>query len=119
MKALYKYPQAEFPYQKLRDENAKRTLQQPEYELQDTGVFRDSRYFDVVAEYAKAAPNDVLIQITISNRGPDEAPIHLLPTFWYRNTWGTGRKGEGYWPEPSIALESPGHLLTDLSLIHI
>ena len=113
MKALYKYPQAEFPYQKLRDENAKRSLQQLEYELQDTGVFRDGRYFDVVAEYSKADPNDVLIRITISNRGPDEAPIHLLPTFWYRNTWGTGRKGEGYWPEPSIALESPGHLVTD------
>ncbi len=113
MKALYKYPQAEFPYQKLRDENARRSLEQPEFELQDTGVFRDSRYFDVVAEYAKADPNDVLIRITISNRGPDTAPIHLLPTFWYRNTWATGRKGEGYWPEPSIACHSDGHLVTD------
>ena len=113
LKALYKYPQAEFPYQQLRDENAKRSLEQTEFELSETGAFRDSRYFDVFAEYAKADPNDVLIKITLANRGPDVAPIHLLPTFWYRNTWASGRSGEGDWPEPTISVHERGHLVTD------
>lgn len=113
MKALYKYPQAEFPYQQLRDENRNRTLDQLEYEIEDTGVFDESRYFDVEAEYAKADPNDVLIRITLFNRGPDAAPITLLPTFWYRNTWSWGRAGEGYWPEPTIREVSPGHWITE------
>jgi hypothetical protein len=113
MKALYKYPQAEFPYQRLRDENRNRTLQQPEFELHDAGVFREDRYFDVQAEYAKRHPNDVLIRLTVTNRGPDQAPLHLLPTLWYRNTWSTGRDSEGYWPEPKIWQNSPGHLITE------
>jgi hypothetical protein len=103
MKALYKYPQAEFPYTWLLEENRRRGKDMSEFELSDTGIFDDSRYFDVVAEYAKAAPDDILIRITVTNRGPEAAPLHLLPTLWYRNTWIWGRTGEGYWPKPRIA----------------
>jgi len=90
MKCLYKYPQAEFPYRALLDENRRRTRKDPEYELLDTGVFADSRYFDVETEYAKAAPDDILIRITVSNRGPDAATLHVLPTVWFRNRWSWG-----------------------------
>ncbi len=86
-KALYKYPQAEFPYSRLVEENAKRSRQDPELELLDTGVFDDNRYFDVFVEYAKATTDDLLIRITVVNRGPDPVPLHLLPTLWFRNTW--------------------------------
>jgi len=95
MKALYKYPQAEFPYASLVEENRRRGKDEPELELIDTGAFDENRYFDVVAEYAKASPEDLLIRITIHNRGPEAAPIHLLPTLWLRNTWSWGRQGEG------------------------
>ncbi len=95
MKALYKYPQAAFPYDRLVAENRQRGSGDGEFELIDTGVFDENRYFDVVAEYAKASAEDMLIRITIHNRGPDAAPIHLLPTFWFRNTWSWGRRGEG------------------------
>ncbi|HEY7294783.1 MAG TPA: glucosidase, partial [Dehalococcoidia bacterium] len=87
MKALYKYPQRAYPYTDLIDENRRRGRAAPEYELIDTGVFADDRYFDVFVEYAKAAPDDVLIQISATNAGPDPAPLHLLPTLWFRNTW--------------------------------
>src|SRR5262249_12942903 len=87
MKGLYKYPQAEFPYARLLDENRRRGKQDPEFELIDTGAFEDDRYFDVLAEYAKATPDDLLIRVTVTNRGPDPAPLHVLPTLWYRNTW--------------------------------
>jgi Mannosylglycerate hydrolase MGH1-like glycoside hydrolase domain len=87
MKYLYKYPQAAFPYDDLVAENRTRDRSAPEYELIDTGVFDADRYFDVVVEYAKAAPDDVLVRITATNRGPDAAELHLLPTLWYRNTW--------------------------------
>ena len=87
LRALYKYPQAEFPYRQLLEENARRTIEQPEYELADTGIFADGRYFDVVAEYAKASPEDILIAITVANRGPEAATLDLLPTVWFRNTW--------------------------------
>jgi len=87
MKCLYKYPQAEFPYRQLIEVNGKRTREQPEYELLDTGVFDQDRYFDVFTEYAKVDSNDILIRITVVNRGPDPAPLHLLPTLWFRNTW--------------------------------
>jgi hypothetical protein len=103
MKALYKYPQAEFPYARLVEENRRRGKLDREFELVDTGVFADGRYFDVQVEYAKGAPNDVLIRITIDNRGPDEAALDVLPTLWFRNTWSWGRTGEGYWPRPRIA----------------
>ena len=85
---LYKYPQAEFPYRRLIEENARRRDQPGEFELADCGVFDDNRYFDVVVEYAKSAPDDVHCRITVHNRGPQAAPIHLLPTLWFRNTWG-------------------------------
>jgi hypothetical protein len=87
MKYLYKYPQAAFPYAELVAENRRRDRRAPEFELIDTGVFDDDRYFDVVVEYAKAAPDDILIRISATNRGPAPAELHLLPTLWFRNTW--------------------------------
>jgi hypothetical protein len=90
MKCLYKYPQAEFPYSKLRQENGHRNRLDPEYELIDTGVFAENRYFDVFVEYAKATPEDILIRIAVFNRGPETATLHLLPTIWFRNTWSWG-----------------------------
>jgi hypothetical protein len=107
LKALYKYPQAAFPYEALVEENARRGPQKPEFELLDTGVFSGNRYFDVLAEYAKAAPDDILIRLTLSNRGPDRATLHVLPTLWFRNTWSWGRAGEGYWTKPRIAGVGP------------
>jgi hypothetical protein len=94
MRGLYKYPQAEFPYQQLVDENGRRSRSEPEYELVDTGIFDASRYFDVVIEYAKASATDLLIRIRVTNRGPDPAPLTLLPTLWMRNTWGWGYPDE-------------------------
>jgi hypothetical protein len=87
MKYLYKYPQRAFPYTALLDENHRRDRSAPEYELLDTGVFDGGRYWDVIVEYAKCAVDDVLIRITATNRGPEDAPLHLLPTLWFRNTW--------------------------------
>jgi hypothetical protein len=87
MKYLYKYPQAAFPYDDLVNTNRGRTRGEMEYELLDTGVFAEDRYFDVFVEYAKAAPEDILVQITVANRGPDTATLHLLPTLWFRNDW--------------------------------
>ncbi|HEY3739329.1 MAG TPA: glucosidase [Bryobacteraceae bacterium] len=87
MKALYKYPQAEYPYDHLVKENHRRTKQDPEYELIDTGVLNENRYFDVFIEYAKNDEDDILIRLTVHNRGPETARLHLLPTFWFRNTW--------------------------------
>src|SRR5580658_1787809 len=90
MSALYKYPQAEFPYARLRAEAMGRTRDDPEFELSDTGIFGEGRYFDVTAEYAKAGADDICIRITAANRGPDRAVLHLLPTLWFRNTWSWG-----------------------------
>ena len=90
MKGLYKYPQREFPYRRLLEENTQRGKRELEFELVDTGLFEDDRYFDVFAEYAKAGPDDLLIKITVANRGPEAARLHLLPTVWYRNTWSWG-----------------------------
>ncbi len=87
MKYLYKYPHAAFPYTDLVETNRKRTRNDMEYELLDTGVFNDNRYFDVFVEYAKAGPEDILVRITAINRGPDEAELHFLPTMWFRNDW--------------------------------
>ena len=87
MKMLYKYPQRAFPYADLVETNRRRTKQEMEYELLDTGVFADEKYWDVTIEYAKASPEDILIRITAANRGPDTATLHLLPTLWLRNTW--------------------------------
>ncbi len=87
MKATYTYPQRAFPYDDLRRVNASRTRNDPEYELIDTGVFAENRYFDIVIEYAKADPDDILIRISATNYGPDAAPLHILPMLWFRNTW--------------------------------
>ena len=97
MKMLYKYPQLEFPYKKLVDENKKRTRLDPEYDLIDTGIFDDDKYFDVFIEYAKASPEEILIKITVHNRGNKKAAIHVLPQVWYRNTWAWGH--DDYKPE--------------------
>ena len=99
MKFLYKYPQAEFPYRRLMEENARRGYHDREFELADTGVFGENRYFDVEVEYAKAAPEDVLVRITVTNRGPETAPVWILPTAWFRNTWSW--RGDA--PRPSLA----------------
>ena len=90
MRFLYKYPQAEFPYRQLLEENRRRGRDAPEFELIDTGVFDDDRYFDVEVEYAKADADDLLIEIRVTNRGPAAAALHLLPTLWFRNTWAWG-----------------------------
>ncbi len=94
MKGLYKYPHAEFPYAQLVDENRRRQRSAPEFELVDTGVFSESRYFDVMVEYAKGGCDDILIRITVANRGADAALLHVLPTIWFRNTWSWGHHVE-------------------------
>jgi hypothetical protein len=93
MKYLYKYPQRAFPYADLVETNGRRGRKELEYELLDTGAFAEDRYFDVFVEYAKASPEDLSIRITVANRGPEAARIHLLPTLWFRNTWT-------WWSEP-------------------
>jgi hypothetical protein len=90
LKMLYKYPQRAFPYDWLVQENSRRGKEQPEFELIDTDAFREGRYFDVFVEYGKAAPEDILMQVTVCNRGPDNAAIHILPQLWFRNTWSWG-----------------------------
>ena len=90
MKYLYKYPQREYPYRDLVQTNRQRSREEMEYELLDTGIFDDDRYFDVFVEYAKAAPEDILVRITVHNRGPETAPLRVLPTLWFRNTWSWG-----------------------------
>jgi len=92
MKYLYKYPQREFPYAELVETNRKRSREEFEYELLDTGAFDEDRYFDVFVEYAKADPEDILVRITVHNRGPETAQLHLLPTLWFRNTWSWGKE---------------------------
>src|SRR4029450_7281501 len=90
MRMLYKYPQREYPYADLVATNRSRSRAEFEYELLNTGVFAESRYFDVEVEYAKATPEDVLLRITVHNRGPEQADLRLLPTLWFRNTWSWG-----------------------------
>src|SRR5437660_1044550 len=92
MKFLYKYPQREFPYGRLIEESRRRDRNQPEFELLDTGVFDEDRYWDVFVEYAKADPEEILVRITAVNRGPEPATLHLLPTLWFRNTWSWNRE---------------------------
>ena len=112
MKYLYKYPQAEFPYARLVEENRRRTIEDPEFELLDTGIFEGGRYFDVFVEYAKASPEDVLIAITVENRGPETATLDLLPTVWFRNTWSwnPGRAR----PSLAAAAREDGHSVIEL-----
>src|SRR5215467_14985783 len=104
MKYLYKYPQREFPYRDLVETNRRRSREEFEYELLDTGVFDDDRYFDVFVEYAKADPEDLLIRITAYNRGSESAALHVLPTLWFRNTWSWERSAS----KPSIGLTKDG-----------
>src|SRR5262249_47533827 len=92
MKYLYKYPQAAYPYLDLIETNRKRGKADLEYELLDTGVFDEDRYFDVFVEYAKSGPEDLLIKISAANRGPETATLHVLPTIWFRNTWSWDSK---------------------------
>ena len=99
MKYLYKYPQAEFPYSDLVVENRKRNRVELEYELLDTGIFEQNRYFDIFIEYAKAAPEEILIRVSAWNRGPEAAMLHLLPTLWFRNTWAWSKDPQ---PKPSL-----------------
>jgi hypothetical protein len=98
MKYLYKYPQAAYPYEQLVKTNQGRSRQEPEYELIHTGIFNEDRYFDVFVEYAKESPEDVLVQISVHNRGPEPAEIHVLPTLWFRNRWSWGQDN----PRPSV-----------------
>ncbi|HEV2388381.1 MAG TPA: hypothetical protein VGS20_14135 [Candidatus Acidoferrales bacterium] len=103
LRYLYKYPQAEFPYRQLIEENARRSRLEPEYELLDTGIFDDDRYWDVTIEYAKASAEDILIRLTAANRGPDAATLHLLPTIWFRNVWSWNNVRE----RPVLAADPP------------
>jgi len=109
MKMLYKYPQAAFPYSWLVDENKRRTKLDPEFELADTGVFNNNKYFDVFTEYAKADENDLLIKITVHNRGDEDASLHVLPTVWFRNTWVWGYNDY----KPSVMSTNEGNILID------
>ncbi len=104
-RALYKYPQRAFPYADLVEENRHRGRLDREYEILDTGVFDDGRYFDVFAEYAKAGPEEIAIRIRVVNHGDQEAELHVLPTLWLRNTWAWGREGESYWPRGELSAE--------------
>ena len=104
MKMLYKYPQQEYPYKWLVDENKRRTRNDPEFELIDTGIFDQDKYFDVFIEYAKSAPGEILIKITVHNRGVEDAALNILPTIWFRNTWDWGY--DDY--QPHLAEDSPG-----------
>ncbi len=104
MKYLYKYPQREYPYGDLIETNRGRSREEFEYELLDTGVFNDDRYFDVFVEYAKEGPDDLLVRITVCNRGPEAARLCVLPTLWFRNTWSWGDEG----PKPSLRAAGPG-----------
>jgi hypothetical protein len=105
LRMLYKYPQAEFPYARLVEENRRRGPADPEFELLDTGVFDEDRYFDVFVEYAKAGPDDILMRIRVENRGPESSPIHVIPQAWFRNVWSWGRGGR-----PGIRQSGAGSL---------
>lgn len=106
MRMLYKYPQQRFPYKLLLEVNRKRSKNEPEFELVDTGIFDEDRYFDVFIEYAKGAPDDILVRITVENRGPDAAELHLIPQLLFRNTWAWTADA----PRPSLEKQGPGHL---------
>jgi hypothetical protein len=111
MKALYRYPQALFPYEQLRDQERRRMPSDPEFELAETGVFDDGRYFDITAEYAKAGPDDILIRLTARNNGPDDALLHVLPTLWFRNTWTWACTHEGCSLKPRISRAGPNRVM--------
>jgi hypothetical protein len=113
MKYLYKYPQNPYPYDDLIETNRRRGRTDWEYELLDTGIFHEDRYFDVYVEYVKASPSDILIQINLCNRGPEVAMLHVLPTLWFRNTWT-------WWPDkpkPSLR-QKPGENTVTIETSH-
>jgi len=112
LKMLYKYPQGTFPYEQLIEENRRRGKDQPEFELLDTGLFNEDRYFDVFSEYAKASPNDILIQVTAHNRGPESAKLFLLPQLCFRNTWSWKKDGL----KPRFSVENSGIKIEHLQL---
>ncbi len=103
-KALYRYPHARYPYDLLQEENAKRDRNESEFELEDTGIFEENRFFDITQEVAKRRDNDLLWRITVTNHGPDTAPLHILPTAWFRNTWRKGNGSETELEKPCIKL---------------
>jgi hypothetical protein len=114
MKYLYKYPQNAYPYRDLVETNRRRDRNDWEYEVLDTGIFNEDRYFDVFVEYAKASPTDILIQINVANRGADAATLHVLPTLWFRNTWT-------WWPDqpkPSLR-QKPGENIVTVQAWHV
>src|SRR5215467_14427189 len=115
LKMLYKYPQQEFPYGQIVAENARRKgdAGQPEFELLDTGIFDDNRYWDVFVEYAKASAEDILMRVTVHNRGSEEATIHLLPQFWFRNTWSWKTNGE----RPELRLNNRAEVTARLGVL--
>jgi len=108
MRGLYKYPQVEFPYDRLLEENRKRGLEAGEFEIMDTGVFDENRYFDVFTDYAKTAPDHILIHITVANRGPEAAPLHILPSLWFRNMWSWGETLDNVGEKPELRLVREG-----------
>ncbi len=110
-RGLYKYPQAAFPYARLLEENARRGLDDPEFEIEDTGVFDEDRYFDVWVEYAKAGPDDLLMRVRVENAGPEAAAAHVLSTLWFRNTWSWGCRHEGCSLRPWMRREADGSVL--------
>jgi hypothetical protein len=115
-KALYKYPQNKYPYTEIREENQRLGRTGPELELADMGIFKDGRYFDVVQEVAKRSPEDLLWRITITNRGPVAAPIHVLPTLWFRNTWSWRENREHLGGKPVLTGQANGVLASHESL---
>ncbi|KAF3885078.1 MULTISPECIES: MGH1-like glycoside hydrolase domain-containing protein [Nostocales] len=114
MKMLYKYPQKAFPYSQLVAENQRRSRQEPEFELLDTGLFNENRYFDVFVEYAKNSAEDILIQIQVVNRGPEAKTLHLLPTLWFRNTWSW----DGDATKPILQKNQVGHAQNTIEAFH-
>jgi hypothetical protein len=113
LKMLYKYPQNEFPYDELLAENSRRGKKDPEYEIQDTGIFNDNKYFDVFIEYAKAGTEDILLKITVFNRGPQAAPLHVLPNIWFRNNWDLGYPAD----KPSMERLTDSGIFIDHSIL--
>ena len=109
LKMLYKYPQAEFPYTRLRQENARRSRKEPEFELLDTGLFDEDRYFDVFVEYAKAGPEDMLMQVTVHNRGPEAAKLSVLPQLCFRNNWSWTNEAK----KPSLHVGADGEIIAE------
>ena len=113
MKYLYKYPQKRYPYEELVSKASKQTRDEPEYELYDTGIFEDNRYFDIFVEMAKDTENEeeLLFRITAYNRGPEPAPLHIVPQMWFRNTWSWGIESEKKNPIPELSASEDDNVI--------